>query len=65
MSNNGDDTMNKFTKANNHLIQSIATLKGIDMKKLKNKSEDEIMFEVLKTLESELRESYLNSLIEN
>lgn len=65
MSNNGDDTMNKFTKANNHLIQSIATLKGIDMKKLKNKSEDEIMFEVLKTIESELRESYLNSLIED
>ena len=65
MSNNGDDTMNKFTKANNHLIQSIATLKGIDMKKLKNKSEDETMFEVLKTIESELRESYLNSLIED
>ena len=57
--------MNKFTKANNHLIQSIAQLKGIDMKKLKNKSEDDIMFEVLKTIESELRDSYLNSLIED
>ena len=57
--------MNKFTKANNHLIQSIATLKGMDLKKLKNKSEEEIMFEVLKSLESELRENYLNSLLED